>query len=369
MFRSVFLLGLLAGSLVPAFAETDGVSPATSSLRIGLNVVWDGRGGTGEITDATLGQRLLKDVLDASATVVRIGVSWASIEEQRGQYNWVPTDHLVELLVSQGIEPLACFCTTPFWASDLTDAQRAPFIERKWEGLLGVVPPSREHTAAFRRYARACAERYRGKIRLYEFWNEEEGMGMPIPVQQEDGSWDIRLGGDPEVYAYWLKEAHDALKAGNPEAQVAIGGMERWKENRFFRGLLEQDVKGSFDAVALHPYGTGDTENALDWAWVRDTVQVLDEQGLTHIPLWLTEWGWHLSDKEGGIDEQRQALLIERAVQQARQHPRVTLMTLHTLNDWGGSVHSSAKMGLVDLLGRRRPAFEAFAREARRLSP
>lgn len=361
-----YLILAACGSATAGHADGAGPAPAPAarSTRIGVNVIWDGRGGTDSIPDPALADRLMHDVLDSGAKVVRIGVSWASIEPQPGVYLWEKTDKLVDFLVGHGIEPLACFCTTPFWASDLAPEQKAVFEERGWQGLLGVVPPDRRHAEAFRTYAAACAGRYRGRIRLYEFWNEEEGMGMPIPFRNEEGAWDIRLGGDAETYLFWLGEASQAIKQGNPEARVAIGGMERWKENRFLRALLAAGAAGTFDAVALHPYGTPDTDYDLDWAWVRDTARILDEHGFAQIPIWITECGWLVSDKSGSIDEQRQAELVARMFDGLAAHARVELLSFHTLNDWGGSLESAARMGLVAWDGRRRPAFSVFATKA-----
>ena len=172
-------------------------------------------------------------------------------------------------------------------------------------------------------------------------------MGMPIPFRNDEGTWDIRLGGDPAVYTFWLGEACRALKAGNPDAQVAIGGMERWKENTFLKGLLRKGAIGTFDAVALHPYGTPDTDYDLDWRWVDDTARILDAHGLDFVPIWITECGWHVSNKPGGIAEARQADLVGRMIRQVTAHPRVKLLSFHTLNDWGGSLESAARMGLV----------------------
>lgn len=81
------------------------LEPMSVSCRIGLNAVWDGRGGTGAIPDPVLADRLMRDVLDSGARIVRIGVSWASIEPERGAYLWADTDRLVEFLVGCGFDP------------------------------------------------------------------------------------------------------------------------------------------------------------------------------------------------------------------------------------------------------------------------
>jgi len=334
------------------------------NLRYGLNVVWDGKGGTGEIPNRFLANALMQEVKDIGATVVRIGISWASLEEEKGTYAWEKSDPLVDMLAENNISVLACFCTTPLWASDLTPPEKAIFEERKWENLMGVVAPKKEHVEEFRKYAEECARRYRGKIDLYEFWNEEEGMGMPIPFEKEDGTWDIKLGGDPELYTYWLKEAYTSIKKGNPDARVAIGGMERFKENRFLRGLLDAGAKGYFDAVCIHPYGRPDTDYHLDWDWVEDTQKLLDENGLPDAPIWITEYGWLVQYKQGGINEARQAELLAKTFERVKQYPRVEMMTLHTLNDWGGSAKSACTMGIVSYDGERRLAWDVFQEAA-----
>lgn len=358
------ILTISIGASTFSFAEEVSTAKEEPDYRYGVQVIWDRRGGTGEIPDKLLARALMLETLDLGATVVRIGVNWASLEEKQGRMEWEKTDPLVDMLAKNNMPILACFCTTPYWASALSAEQKAVFEDRGWEGLLGVVPPHKRYVQQFRDYAEACAARYRGKIDLYEFWNEEEGMGMPIPFQNDEGKWDIKLGGVPEVYTYWLKEAYTAIKQGNPDARVAIGGMESPKENRFLRGLLEEGAGGYFDAVCLHPYGRPDTGYELDWAWVEDTQNVLDERGLTDIPIWITEYGWLVKYKPGGINESRQASLLRKTFEQVQNYPRVELMTFHTLNDWGGGVDSAATMGLMNWLGVHRMAFEVFQEAA-----
>jgi len=359
-----FTLFVIIGLTVPCFGQDVTALAEKPDYRYGVQVIWDRRGGTGEIPDKLLAKALLLETLDLGATVVRIGINWASLEEKKGKIEWEKTDPLVDMLVENNVPILACFCTTPYWASDLSPEQVDALEEIGWQGLRGVIPPSKRYVEEFRAFAEACARRYRGKIDLYEFWNEEEGMGMPIPYQDDEGEWNFKVGGVPEIYTYWLKEAYTAIKKGNPDARVAIGGMESPKENRFLKGLLEEGAAGSFDAVCLHPYGRPDTNYELDWAWIDDTTRILDEHGLTDIPVWVTEYGWLVRYKPGGINEAKQAQLLEKTFEDMGNHPRVELMTFHTLNDWGGGVDSASTMGLMNWLGVHRMAFDVFQEAA-----
>jgi GH35 family endo-1,4-beta-xylanase len=358
------VLGCLLGLTISSFAQDESAVKEQPDYRYGVQVIWDRRGGTGEIPDKLLARALMLETLDLGATIVRIGVNWASLEEKQGEIQWEKTDPLVDMLVENNMPILACFCTTPYWASALSPEQKKVFEDRGWEALIGVTPPHKRFVEEFRQYAETCAARYRGKIDLYEFWNEEEGMGMPIPFENDEGKWDIKVGGVPAIYTYWLKEAYTAIKKGNPDARVAIGGMESPKENRFLRALLEEGAAGYFDAVCLHPYGRPDTDYELDWAWVEDTQRVLDEHGLPDIPIWITEYGWLVQYKPGGINESRQASLLRKTFEQVQNYPRVELMTFHTLNDWGGGVDKASTMGLMNWLGEHRMAFEVFQEAA-----
>jgi hypothetical protein len=78
----------------------------------------------------------------------------------------------------------------------------------------------------------------------------------------------------------------------------------------------------------------------------------------------VTEYGWLVKYEPGGINEAKQARLLQKTFEDVKKYPRVELMTFHTLNDWGGGVDSSATMGLMNWLGERRMAFDIFQEAA-----
>ena len=65
------------------------------------------------------------------------------------------------------------------------------------------------------------ARRCQGKARYYEFWNEQNGSGWHVDV----------INGKPrdnraDRYVPWLYHCYKAIKAVDPEAQVAMGGLD-----------------------------------------------------------------------------------------------------------------------------------------------
>jgi len=96
----------------------------------------------------------------------RIQSGWAKCEPQKGHYDFQWLDHIVDGLREQGVKPWICLCYgNPAYSDDGYDLNSRIFGEG-------------EVMEAWERYVRAVVERYRGKVSMYEVWNEPDGSGM-----------------------------------------------------------------------------------------------------------------------------------------------------------------------------------------------
>ena len=133
----------------------------------------------------------------AGCTSVRIGCGWDLVEREPGKYDFSDPDRDVAQCIKYGFEPFFLIVATP------------PFyLEEHMRDKPWGWPALPEYYPQAEKFYRTLAERYKGKVKYYEFWNEENGY-----------SW--HAINKPEEYAPILKVAYKALKQGDPDCLVA----------------------------------------------------------------------------------------------------------------------------------------------------
>jgi hypothetical protein len=143
----------------------------------------------------------------------------------------------------------------------------------------------------------ALAHHFRGSIRHWEIWNEENGL-----------LWHIR----PEYYARLLVKVSEVLKGVDPANQVLFGGLDHvWVTGQYLEPVydaLDADWAGArpFDILAVHPYFVyAEGKYVLDPnVYLRDDENpghtILDpylafmaSRGDGDKDIWITEIGWN----------------------------------------------------------------------------
>lgn len=182
------------------------------------------RKNTGIAVHAIDDTSLLDAVKDAGFSFVRADLFWEAVDTPHG-WDFSRYDTLVAELSERGLGAL--------------------FI---LGGIHRVHSPNRPPTtpaqlAAFRRYVFNAAQRYKGKPVRFEVWNEQDHKtywhGEPSPV----------------AYRNVLKLAVQAVKAADPDAIVATGGVQQVNRT-FIRavGDIASPAQPAPDAVSVHPY-------------------------------------------------------------------------------------------------------------------
>jgi hypothetical protein len=189
--------------------------------------------------------------------------TWAVLEPQKGAWNWGPLDSFVEAAEAHGVSDiLLTLGQTPGWASPTPDAVND-------YGAGAAAPPA--DIQDWRDYVTAVAERYQGRIRYYEIWNEPN-----------DSSY---YTGTVAQLVTLTQEAYKILKAVDPANTVVSPAA-------YVAGYVDQLLAagmGSYiDMLAYHIYTyTVPPESAArDLANVR---LVMAKYGLAKMPLWTTE--------------------------------------------------------------------------------
>jgi polysaccharide biosynthesis protein PslG len=277
------------------------------------------------------------------ATVVRTSLKFGDIEGTKGSPSWSGTDAAMSDIASSGIAVLAVLWGSPSWANGSSDQVYVPTSSSSFSSWV----------SQYASFASAAATRYKGKIKYYELWNEENIQDCWHP--------------NPNVSQYitWYKAVYAAIKAADPNAQVGMGGVTNLAAGgssdingeTFLTDLYNAGVYP--DAVVIHPYapqGNGPTttlqwqDNFSDIATIHN---IMESHGQGSKQLWLTEWGW----QAGQVGTSNQATYISQALNLiATTYNYVTLSTLFLQQDYSGYTY-----GLYESNGTERTSGYDFA--------
>jgi hypothetical protein len=189
------------------------------------------------------------------------GTSWTLLEPVKGVWNWQPLDTWVAAAEQHGVHDiLLTLGQTPAWASTNPD-------DVNYVGAGAPAPPA--DIQDWRDYITAVAQRYQGRIRYYEIWNEPN---------------------DPTYYtgsvaelAQLTAEAYRILKAVDPDNTVVSPAAYL---PGYLDQLLQAGIGSNVDMIAFHFYQTPPENTAAAMANVR---LVMSINGAGAIPLWDTE--------------------------------------------------------------------------------
>lgn len=188
----------------------------------------------------------LNAIAATGAKWVAVDIDWASIEYQKDKFRWGPTDAVVLAAKARGLKVLGIVAYSPKWA-------QGPDCPA---GTTHCLPARAESYAKF---AGLVASRYgnfsgypalRSGITSWQIWNEPNHYPF---VQRVDIPGYVNL----------LKQAYAMIKTKDPYSWVLSGGLAPAPDDpsgkdmtpaTFLNSLYYWGARGSFDAVAHHPY-------------------------------------------------------------------------------------------------------------------
>jgi hypothetical protein len=254
-----------------------------------------------------------------------------------------------------------------------------PVVHRPpgWAAVAGPAS-SPDGTAAYARFLTALVQRYgpRGSL-----WSERPDLPR-LPIRQ----WQI--WNEPNLTLFWtpqpfakryvalLKTSRRAVRAQDPGATIVLAGLPNisWVA---LRQIYRAGGRGSFDAVALHPY-TSTPANILRLVRLARTETRRFHDG--RVPIWLTEVSWAASRGQAkgppGLvtDERGQATRLRAALRElaaARRRFRIEKVIWYTWLSREGSANPFDWSGLRRVRGDQvvsAPALAVFRRAARQLA-
>lgn len=244
------------------------------------------------------------DLADLGVGLLRRDFLWHEIEPERGRFDFDPYDALVDDAAAHGVELLALLAYGNPWAA----------------GGAGDVHVPPDDPADFAAFAAAVADRYRGRVRRFEVWNEPNHPLFWLCAEA------CPLG-DAARYAALIESTYAALHAVDSTVEVAFGGTVYLSQigtlptgPEFARVALAAGAADAFDAMAFHAYSSypplapPEASSELEVS-LPDKIAAFDSAlaaaGRAGTPLWLTEIGWPAAPS--GVSEEDQARFLVRA--------------------------------------------------------
>jgi hypothetical protein len=314
--RIVFIVGMLA-----LFAE----APAWAQGRLPDLVAPDGFGlhlmrwSSAEDLDNTVA---------AGFKVVRLGMGWSTVERQKGVYDFVTPgyDGMVQRCTDRGLRMMLI----------LGSRNRLYGSMRTEEARRGLAA-----------YAKAAAQRYRGKNILWDIWNEPnfesfwEVTGKPrygirpTPASKQDAADFCKL----------VEVVSPAIKSADPTGIVLAPGtseirLERGYEAELFRNGLLQWI----DAFSTHPYQKQPPEAAVaDY----NALRLLMRKYGREVPIVQGEWGYSLVNWDGTtLSEETKAQYLVRMMLTSL-YAGIPVSLWHTLYDMNTANRRENNFGIM----------------------
>lgn len=197
-------------------------------------------------------------MFDAGVSSIRIGqyenssdyTSWDWVERKRGEFGVAPElEDYIESLIGNHVQvQVQLMYGNPMYTSpsgrkpDAITPKPGDFHNDD-RSLYSIFwpPKTPEQIAAFSRYVRWMVSHFRGRVRYWALWNE-----------QDIGYWNP--WGDPEEYGRVLKAFVPAVHESDPEAKVIYGGQAHPSRDFARRALDACQCAPGIDVFAYHTY-------------------------------------------------------------------------------------------------------------------
>ena len=264
---------------------------------------------------------------------------WAWIEPEPGVWQWGWHDQRMAAAAQFGIKTIGVLggIGEPLWS--------CPEHPRD-SGATTHGYPSLD---AWSEYVRRVATRYRGKIRVWESWNEIRSKAEP-----EKSGWSVAN------YVALHRRTWEVLKEVDPENRLLVCA----DRLVFVERCIEAGLDNAYDGVVIHPYRSGWSPEANcashavggtgDVAAVMTTARTwLEQRQRPDAGVWATEIGWALSGRGWAtVSPQQHGDYLARTYLLAQGSARADNVCWH---DYGHGM-----FGIVGPRGYPRPALLQF---------
>ena len=267
-------------------------------------------------------------------------VAWPNLEPNPGQWRFDALDEYVEMAREHRVEILLPLGMSPSWAS------ARPTEVSSYSPGATAEPADLQR---WRDYVRTVAQRYKGRVRHYEIWNE------PNLKQFYTGSTAAMVD--------LAREAFQTLKAVDPDIVVVSpaaterGGIA-WLDEYLRRGGAQYA-----DVIGYHFYVAPMEPEAMV-PMIRDVQQMLRRHGVNK-PVWNTESGWMIPSNQKAVSPRGGTGIYSRIL---NEDDAAAFVARACVLNWASGVErlywyawDNFLMGLVEPDGRTvKPAGRAY---------
>jgi len=165
----------------------------------------------------------------------RLQSGWAKCEpKKKGKYDFAWLDHQVDGLIAEGIHPWLCLCYgNPLYTDGGHDLNARLFGDGPvMDGWI--------------KYVKQVVKRYKGKVTMYEVWNEPDG------ARDANGKW--APASNWAEYALMFARTAVAIKEVDPDAKIAAFGAFSITKDYFKNGMQKIAELGAADLVDYVTY-------------------------------------------------------------------------------------------------------------------
>ena len=203
---------------------------------------------------------------------------------------WEKYDHIVSLAEKYDMQMIVRISNPPAWSRAGRD-EVGPYA-----------PP--DNYDDYADFARAIADRYRGRVRFYQLWNEPN-------IYPEWGVYPT----DPQAYTALLKAGATAIRASDPAAVIIAGALaatieldgmtipgRNFSDLLFLQRMYDAGAGAYFDVMATQGYGlwSGPSDRRMHPRvinfgrpqYIRD---LMVANGDGHKPIWISEMNWNVA--------------------------------------------------------------------------
>jgi hypothetical protein len=203
------------------------------------------------------------------------GVQWPLLEPARGRWDFSKLDRYVAMAQLTKVSILLPLGLSPRWASARPN-------ERSAYGDGQAAEP--QELEDWRAYVRAVAERYRGRVKEYEIWNEPNSKDF--------------FSGTTESLVRLTCEAYRILKEADPMNLVVSPAYTGERNISKLSEFLAKGGNKCIDIASYHFYVPSSSPETM-LLLIRRVREVMNDRGIGHFPLWNTESGWRMANDDG----------------------------------------------------------------------
>ncbi len=195
---------------------------------------------------------------------VRIQSGWLRTERERGVYDFSWLDSVVDNLLERGLEPWICLCYgNPLY----TDFAARIF------GAVKCPPLGEDARQGWVNYVKATAEHFRGRVKLYEIWNEPE-LGWKHYFEETKQDYDLLQ--NAREYAEFSIDTSKAVKEVDPDAKIVGFALAHTRAPYFVNTALRSGLAEHLDYISFHLYSSADWQREDVIRALRSLVDMYD---------------------------------------------------------------------------------------------